>query len=108
MTLSDNRYVNKYPSGEANSFGIFNYPCNSLQVEFVISTQARIHLFPLLLSAHSQKTFVSSMWRITNKSPFKDVYPLTNADNLMINIYTVVRENCVTVVSIMAIEKGKN
>ena len=35
-------------------------------------------------------------------------FPLTNADNLMINICTVVREICVTVVSIMAIEKGEN
>ena len=34
-----------------------------------------------------------------NKSPFKAVYPLINADNLMIIICTVVKEICVIVVS---------
>ena len=66
-----------------------------------------IHRFPSKQAAHSQKTFVSNMTtkrRITNKSPFKDVYPLINADTLMTNICNVVREIFAIIVSVMVIQ----
>ena len=66
-----------------------------------------IHLFPSKSTAHSQKTFVSNLTRkrrITNKSPFKDVYPLINADSLMTNICNVVREIFAIIVSVMVIQ----
>ena len=67
-----------------------------------MSTLAGISLFPLKSAVLFQKTFVSNMkiQRPTaNKSPFKAVYPLINAHNLMIIICTVVKEICVTLVS---------
>ena len=67
-----------------------------------MSTLAGITLFPLTSAVLFQKTFVSNMTiqrQTANKSPFKAVYPLINADNLMIIIFTVVKEICVTVVS---------
>ena len=69
-----------------------------------------IHRFPSKSSAHSQKTFVSNLTRkrrITNKSPFKDVYPLINADSLMTNICNVVREIFAIIVSVMVIKTKK-
>ena len=66
-----------------------------------------IHRFPSKSTAHSQKTFVSNLTRkrrITNKSPFKDVYPLINADSLMTNICNVVREIFAIIVSVMVIQ----
>ena len=76
-----------------------------------MSTLAGIHLFPLQSTVHFQKTFVSNTTiqrQAANKSPFKAVYPLINADNLKINIYTVVKDICVIVVSIMYTKKVKN
>ena len=67
-----------------------------------MSTLAGISLFPLKSAVLFQKTFVSNMkiqWQTENKSPFKAVYPLINAHNLMIIICTVVKEICVIVVS---------
>ena len=67
-----------------------------------MSTLAGISLFPLKSAVLYQKTFVSNMkiqWQTANKSPFKAVYPLINAHNLMIIICTVVKEICVIVVS---------
>ena len=69
-----------------------------------------IHQFPSKSTAHSQKTFVSNLTRkrrITNKSPFKDVYPLINADSLMTNICNVVREIFAIIVSVMVIQTQK-
>ena len=69
-----------------------------------------IHRFPSKSTAHSQKTFVSNLTRkrrITNKSPFKDVYPLINADSLMTNICNVVREIFAIMVSVMVIQTQK-
>ena len=77
------------------------------QAVFVIRTQTMIHRFPSKSTAHSQKTFVSNLTRkrrITNKSPFKDVYPLINADSLMTNICNVVREIFAITVSVMVIQ----
>ena len=81
--------------------------CIFPQEVFVIRTQTMIHQFPSKSTAHSQKTFVSNLTtkrRITNKSPFKDVYPLINADTLMTNICNVVREIFVIIVSVMVIQ----
>ena len=67
-----------------------------------MSTLAGISLFPLKSTVLFQKTFVSNMKiqrQTANKSPFKAVYPLINAHNLMIIICTVVKETCVIVVS---------
>ena len=67
-----------------------------------MSTLAGIPLFPLKSTVLFQKTFVSNITiqrQTANKSPFKAVYPLINADNLMIIIFTVVEKICVTVVS---------
>ena len=67
-----------------------------------MSTLARIPLLPLQSTVHFQKTFVSNTTiqrQTANKSPFKAVYPLINADNLMIIICTVVKEICVIMVS---------
>ena len=67
-----------------------------------MSTLAGISLFPLKSAVLFQKTFVSNMKiqrQTANKSPFKAVYPLINAHNLMIIICTVVKEICVIVVS---------
>ena len=69
-----------------------------------------IHRFPSKSSAHSQKTFVSNLTRkrrITSKSPFKDVYPLINADSLMTNICNVVREIFAIIVSVVVIKTKK-
>ena len=81
--------------------------CIFPQAVFVIRTQTMIHRFPSKSTAHSQKTFVSNLTRkrrITNKSPFKDVYPLINADSLMTNICNVVREIFAIIVSVMVIQ----
>ena len=75
-----------------------------------MSTLAGIHLFPLQSTVHFQKTFVSNTTiqrQAANKSPFKAVYPLINADNLKTNIYTVVKDICVIVVSMMDTKKLK-
>ena len=67
-----------------------------------MSTLAGITLFPLTSAALFQKTFVSNMTiqrQTANRSPFKAVYPLINADNLMVIICTVVKDICVIVVS---------
>ena len=75
-----------------------------------MSTLAGIHLFPLQSTVHFQKTFVSNTTiqrQAANKSPFKAVYPLINANNLKNNIYTVVKDICVIVVSIMDAKKLK-
>ena len=67
-----------------------------------MSTLAGIPLIPLRSTVLFQKTFVSNTTvqrQAANKSPFKAVYPLINADNLMIIICTVVKEICVIVVS---------
>ena len=67
-----------------------------------MSTLAGIPPFPLRSAVLFQKTFVSNMTtqrQMANKSPFKAVYPLINADNLMVIICTVVKEICVIVVS---------
>ena len=42
-----------------------------------------------------------------DKSPFKDVYPLINADSLMTNICNVVREIFAIIVSVMVIQTQK-
>ena len=84
--------------------------CIFPQAVFVIRTQTMIHRFPSKSTAHSQKTFVLHMTRkrrITNKSPFKDVYPLINADSLMTNICNVVREIFAIMVSVMVIQTQK-
>ena len=76
-----------------------------------MSTLAGIHLFPLQSTVHFQKTFASNtsiQRQAANKSPFKAVYPLINADNLKINIYTVVKDICVIEVSMMDIKKLQN
>jgi len=81
--------------------------CIFPQAVFVIRTQTMIHRFPSKSTAHSQKTFVSNLTRkrrITNKSPFKDVYPLINADSLMTNICNVVREIFAIILSVMVIQ----
>ena len=67
-----------------------------------MSTLAGIPLFPLKSTVLFQKTFVSNttiQGQTANKSPFKAVYPLINADNLIIIICTVVKEICVIAVS---------
>ena len=67
-----------------------------------MSTLAGIPLIPLRSTVLFQKTFVSNTTvqrQAANKSPFKAVYPLINADNLMVIICTVVKEICVIVVS---------
>ena len=67
-----------------------------------MSTLAGIPPFPLRSAVLFQKTFVSNMTtqrQMANKSPFKAVYPLINADNLIVIICTVVKEICVIVVS---------
>ena len=76
-----------------------------------MSTLAGIHLFPLQSTVHFQKTFVSNTTikrQAANKSLFKAVYLLINADKLKINIYTAVKDICVIVVSIMYTKKVKN
>ena len=75
-----------------------------------MSTLAGIHLFPLQSTVHFQKTFASNtsiQRQAANKSPFKAVYPLINADNLKINICTVVKDICVIVVSMLDTKKLK-
>ena len=67
-----------------------------------MSTLAGIPLFTLKSTVLFQETFVSNttiQGQTANKSPFKAVYPLINADNLMVIICTVVKEICVIVVS---------
>ena len=67
-----------------------------------MSTLAGIPLFTLKSTVLFQETFFSNttiQGQTANKSPFKAVYPLINADNLMIIICTVVKEICVIVVS---------
>ena len=67
-----------------------------------MSTLAGIPLIPLKSTVLFQKTFVSNTTiqrQTANKSPFKAVYPLLNADNLIIIICSVVREICAIVVS---------
>ena len=84
--------------------------CISPQAVFVIRTQTTTHRIPSKSTAHSQKTFVSNLTRkrrITNKSPFKDVYPLINADTLMTNVCNVVGEIFAIIVSVMVIETQK-